>query len=269
VTFIFEITPDADEDKVWRQNIRPLLTGISENVLHICHYGFTEMLNNAIEHSEGRQIRIDTDCTEDTIELTIRDDGIGIFKKIKDKLNLEDERHAIFELSKGKLTTDPDRHSGEGIFFTSRSFDMFFIRSSNLNFIHRNNHEDDWLIEDKDNEAGTVVMMVIHKNSQKTLKSVFATYSDDNFGFTKTHVPVFLAQYGNDKLISRSQAKRVLARVDRFQEVLLDFSGVDMIGQAFADQIFRVFRNEHPDINLVRIHTNDDVEKMIHRVSDK
>jgi len=47
---------------------------------------------------------------------------------------------------------------------------------------------------------------------------------------------------------------------------LLDFSGVEMIGQAFADQIFRVFRNEHPDINLVRINTNDDVEKMIQRV---
>jgi len=49
---------------------------------------------------------------------------------------------------------------------------------------------------------------------------------------------------------------------------LLDFSGVEMIGQAFADQIFRVFRNEHPDINLVRINTNDDVEKMVHRVSN-
>ena len=266
--FVFEIAADSDEDRIWRQNSRPLLTGISENVLHICHYGFTEMLNNAIEHSEGKQIRIVTDCTEDTIELAIRDDGIGIFKKIKDKLNLEDERHAILELSKGKLTTDPDRHSGEGIFFTSRSFDVFFIRSLNLKFIHRNNQEYDWLIEDKAHKAGTVVMMVIHKNSQKTLKSVFDTYSDDNFGFTKTHVPVFLAQYGNDKLISRSQAKRVLARVDRFQEVLLDFSGVEMIGQAFADQIFRVFRNEHPDINLVRINTNDDVEKMVHRVSN-
>jgi len=59
-----------------------------------------------------------------------------------------------------------------------------------------------------------------------------------------------------------------LARVDRFQEVLLDFSGVEMIGQAFADQIFRVFRNEHTDIKLVRINTNDDVEKMVHRVSN-
>ena len=83
------------------------------------------MLNNAIDHSSGTNVVIDIKRTTTSTEMTILDDGYGIFRKIKDSLGLEDERHAVFELSKGKLTTDPDNHTGEGIFFTSRMFDEF------------------------------------------------------------------------------------------------------------------------------------------------
>jgi hypothetical protein len=51
-----------------------------------------------------------------------------------------------------------------------------------------------------------------------------------------------------DPLISRSQAKRVLARVELFRTVLFDFSRVSSIGQAFADEMFRVFAHTHPGI---------------------
>jgi len=64
---------------------------------------------------------------------------------------------------------------------------------------------------------------------------------DNDFGFSKTHIPVFLAAYGEDNLISRSQAKRLLVRFERFKEIILDFENVESIGQAFADEIFRVF----------------------------
>jgi hypothetical protein len=74
-----------------------------------------------------------------------------------------------------------------------------------------------------------------------------------------------LAQYGNDKLISRSQAKRVLARVELFKTVVLNFKDVPTIGQAFADEIFRVFAQQHPQIDIVPIHINSEVKRMIER----
>jgi hypothetical protein len=77
---------------------------------------------------------------------------------------------------------------------------------------------------------------------------------------------VNLAQYGNDKLISRSQAKRVVARLDLFKTIIFDFTGVPSIGQAFADEIFRVFANEHPTISLLPVHANSEVHRMIARV---
>ena len=87
----------------------------------------------------------------------------------------------------------------------------------------------------------------------------------DVFSFLQSDVSIRLAQYAKDDLISRSQARRVLTRFHRFQEVLLDFSGVDFIGQAFADEIFRVFRTEHPEVRLVSNNANSYVAGMIHR----
>ena len=63
------------------------------------------------------------------IFVIIKDNGIGIFKKIVRDHNLKNENEAIFELKKGKLTSDAENHSGEGIFFTSKVVDYFLISS--------------------------------------------------------------------------------------------------------------------------------------------
>jgi len=36
----------------------PLLKDLKNNVKEICQYGFTEMVNNMIDHSESNTIRI-------------------------------------------------------------------------------------------------------------------------------------------------------------------------------------------------------------------
>lgn len=259
-----------EEDVVWRQNILPLLQDVSLNINKICAYGFTEMLNNAIDHSDGKKVIIHIKRTQKKIEMFIIDDGVGIFNKIQKELGLNDVLHSLLELSKGKLTTDPKHHTGEGIFFSSRIFDTFSIASGKLYFSHVSKpgsvDGSDWLLEHKTELIqGTIIQMTIHLGTARTTKEVFDYYSDDEPSFSKTHVPVFLAQYGDENLISRSQAKRLLTRFDRFKEIILDFQNVDSIGQAFADEIFRVFKNEHPNINLHPINENEEVSKVIVR----
>jgi hypothetical protein len=225
------------------------------------------MFNNAVDHSAGRWIQVTIKKTAATTEMTVTDDGVGIFRKIHAELGLLDERHAILELSKGKLTTDPKRHSGEGIFLTSRMFDEFEILSGGAFFTPRHGSSTDWMLERKQPKAGTSVFMNLNNHTARTTKKVFNKYiSGDDCDFSKTVVPVDLARYGNDKLISRSQAKRVLARVELFKTVVFDFNGVDSIGQAFSDEIFRVFANEHPGIQLHSINTKSEVRRMIDRV---
>ena len=254
-----------EEDVIWRDEILPVIGEMPDNVKSIWQYGFTEMFNNAIDHSAGTEISVRIKKSAVTTEMMILDNGVGIFKKIQKAMNLMDERHAILELSKGKLTTDPANHTGEGIFFSSRMFDEFDILSGDVFFSHEFGEKEDWILE-RDTMQGTAVWMKLHKHTARTTKKIFDQFaSGEDYGFNKTVVPVKLARYGQEQLVSRSQAKRLLARVEVFKIVIFDFREVPSIGQAFADEIFRVFANRHPEIILSAVHANSEVKRMIER----
>ena len=267
VAFVKEYKLDNGiaEDTVWLQDIRPKLGKLPDNVMNIWDYCFTEMFNNVIDHSSGNLVVVRVSKSAVNTKIEIQDDGVGIFKKIQKQIGLLDERHAVLELAKGKFTTDPANHTGEGIFFSSRACDDYAIFSGGVYFSHEFGKKEDWILE-ADGLHGTTVVMKLNNHTSRRLKRVFDEYATvDGFGFNKTVVPVKLAQYGDDLLVSRSQAKRVLNRVDRFKTVLFDFAGVDSVGQAFADEIFRVFATQHPNIEIVEIRANKEVSNMISR----
>jgi anti-sigma regulatory factor (Ser/Thr protein kinase)/biotin operon repressor len=264
---MYALANQLEEDRIWSADIKPLITDLPTNAQAIWLYGFTEIFNNAIDHAGCQYISVEVQKTALYTEIRIIDDGEGIFRKIQRALNLHDQRHAVLELAKGKLTTDPAHHTGEGIFFSSRMFDQFAILSGDVYFFHEFNQPGDWILDGhKLLEMGTHVFMRLNNNTARTSKQVFLDFAPgDDFAFTKTVVPVRLAQYGDDNLVSRSQAKRLLARVDRFKVVIFDFAGVEMIGQAFADEIFRVFQQKHPAIEMMSTNTCPEVAKMIRR----
>ncbi len=267
--FRIELAPGLAEDAVWRFRIVPMVSGVPQNVVDICQYGFTEMLNNAIDHSESADAIISYQQDYNTIKMNIIDHGIGIFEKIQRDFNLADPRSALLELSKGKLTSNKKLHSGEGIFYTSRMFERFQILSGKLFYTKTRQEDDGWLIETEDKieyTKGTYVAMHISTKATRTTKEIFEKYQGDNIFFRRTHVPIKLGRYPGEQLVSRSQAKRILARFDDFSEVILDFSGVGQIGQPFADEIFRVFKNAHPHIGLIAIHTSPEINAMIEYV---
>lgn len=266
-TWDFPLRPDLQEHVVWRDTARQALDGIGRRAMDLCNYGFGEMFNNAVDHSEGGRIHVSVTRTSNEVGITILDDGVGIFRKIQDSFDLSSQAEAAFELSKGKLTTDPEGHSGEGIFFTSRMFDRFSIASGNLVFRHTPNMGD-WLLEAvTDHTPGTLIQMKISPRTTRRMTSIYDEFSasEDNLAFDITHVPISLLQFGEEKLVSRSQAKRVLARIPLFRRVVLNFFGVKEIGQAFADEMFRVFANEHPEVQLVILNVSPQVKKMIAR----
>jgi anti-sigma regulatory factor (Ser/Thr protein kinase) len=248
------------------EDVRGQLEPLANNVMAIWNYGFSEMFNNALDHSGATYIHVSVKKTAASCQVVISDNGVGIFRKIKQAMGLIDERHAVLELAKGKFTTDPSRHSGEGIFFSSRMFDDFSIISGNVYFSHLAKEPEDWIIE-TGNTPGTSVTMELNNHTSRSASAVFKKFtSGDSAGFTKTVVPVRLAQYGDDNLVSRSQARRLITRFERFKTVVLDFKGVKMIGQAFADEVFRVFRLAHPEVELVALNPTMKVQGMIAHV---
>ena len=71
--------------------------------------------------------------------------------------------------------------------------------------------------------------------------------------------------FDHPRFDTMSQAKRVAHRFEHFKEVVLDFDGVAEIGQAFADELFRVFTGTHPDVRLRPINTSEAVAQMVRR----
>lgn len=266
-TFMIELSSGLAEDAIWRHRVLPNLVDVPRNILDICQYCFTEMLNNAIDHSASDIALIQYRQSYQHLEMQIFDEGVGIFNKIQKDFDLPDQRTALLELSKGKLTSDKVNHSGQGIFFTSRMLDKFSILSGELYYSRgREGEDDEWLIEVSEKEGvekGTFVKMRISLHTDRTMRGVFDYYQGDDLSFRKAHVPIKLSKYPGELLVSRSQAKRVLARFEDFTEVMLDFKNVDDIGQGFADEIFRVFRSNHPEIEIVWVNTNEKIDKMI------
>jgi anti-sigma regulatory factor (Ser/Thr protein kinase)/predicted DNA-binding protein YlxM (UPF0122 family) len=257
------------EHEVYDREFYSMFEGLPKNIEDIIFYGFTEMVNNAIDHSEGEKCTISIKRDKNEIIISISDDGEGIFKHITRIQALSDEKQAILELYKGKLTTDPANHSGQGIFFTSKMFDSFVIFSKGLIFLHIYDRELDYILDDeKSKKEGTTVIMEISTTSCRTDAEIFDEYSgndEENYAFNKTVIPVKMARINKENLVSRSQAKRLLLRVENFKYVLFDFQDVNTIGQAFADEIFRVYQLRYPNINITAINTVHAVKKMIDR----
>ncbi len=257
---------DLDENIVWRELFANQLSDLPKNVQTIWQYGITEMVNNAIDHSNSEIVSITVWRNALYTTATIEDVGEGIFLKIQKAFNLYDPRESILELAKGKLTTDPNTHTGEGIFFSSKMFDVFIIVSDKLRFGHSNDCIDNFCLEAETEKKGTTVFLQLDNDSTRKSKDIFSEYSNpEDFSFSKTIVPVKLAQYEGEMLISRSQAKRLVMRFEKFQDVVLDFDGVSEIGQAFADELFRVFPNTYPNTKLTTIHVAEKVQHMIVR----
>lgn len=254
------------EDQAWRTVGAPVVKDLPENVRDVWHYAMTEMINNAIDHSGSPQVHVAMRRTALHTQGFVVDDGEGIFLKIQRALGLPDPRESILELAKGKLTTDPAHHTGEGIFFSSKLFDAFDIRSGSLHFMHDAGARD-FLLEHPKDALGTLVYMRLANDSKTLTNDVFLKFAaPDEFTFNKTVVPVRLAQYEGEKLVSRSQAKRLTARFEKFRTVILDFTGVETIGQGFADEVFRVFAAAHPEIDLVPMHMTTAVQEMTNRI---
>lgn len=240
---------------------------LKRNVQDIINFGFSEMLNNAIDHSESKNIEATIYKDGGYLYFEVNDLGIGVFRSIKTKKNLSSELDAIQDLLKGKTTTMPQAHSGEGIFFTSKMADLFLLESYDYRLRIDNEIPDIFVEPVKPVKRGTRVTFKIHLNSKRHASDVFRKYvsNPDTLAFDKTDVQIRLYTMGTVH-VSRSQARRVLNGLDKFKKIVLDFDRVPTVGQGFADEIFRVFQRRHPDIEIEAVHTNEAVQFMIDRV---
>lgn len=259
-------TKGLQEDQVWKQlrsNV-PELGQLNRNAERIANYAFTEMLNNAIDHSGSVIARITLGKLSEEFVFVIADQGIGAFEHVRRHADLEDHVAAIQEISKGKMTTDPKRHTGQGIFFTSKTVDWFSIASNGWRWIV-DNVRGDQTIGESDVRRGTTVRFEILEDTDRDLSKVFDEYTDeDTLGFDRSLTTVRLFEF-DVPFVSRSEAKRLARNLEHFREVVVDFKGIDQVGQGFADELFRVWAEDHTETKLVPVNMDVPVKLIVER----
>jgi anti-sigma regulatory factor (Ser/Thr protein kinase) len=255
------------EDLPWARDFAPFLA-LPAEVARMAQHAFTELLNNAIDHSGGTQVTVSMRQTAMHLQLLVSDDGCGVFDRIESAFAIADPTLAMLELSKGKLTTDPDRHTGRGLFFTSRLADVFDLHANETAFQYRGWDRRSWFKGKPTARQGTSIYMGIALDTARTLDSVLRAHSldGDGYGFDRTVVPLQLMVGGATGLESRAQAKRVATRLHSFRCAEVDFSGISDVGHGFVDELFRVFLREHPEVDVVPVGMVPRVAAMVDSV---
>ena len=256
------------EDLPWQRDFAPCFE-LQPNVARLAQHAFSELLNNAVDHSGGTHVTVSMRQTPMHLQLLVSDDGRGVFESIQQTFDIGDADLAMLELSKGKLTTQPDRHAGRGLFFTSRLADVFDLHANELAFQYRGWDRRSWYRGKPMARQGTSVFMAIALDTTRTLDEVLRAHSADGKGyaFEATNVPLRLIAGGpNTGLESRAQAKRVVSRLGRFRRAEVDFTGIDDVGHGFADEIFRIFVRDQPGVELVPVGMAPRVAAMVDSV---
>ncbi len=264
------INKDLEEHKVLAEVESSLrqIEVLPENVRSIFTFAFSEMFNNSIEHSVSKGISLQVVLQGDKLSFIIEDTGVGVFRNIQKKKKLHSEMEAIQDLLKGKTTTMPKSHSGEGIFFTSRASSLFILDSFGYQLTVSPRINDVQIKNVLVRKRGTKVFFEINIDSQLHLTDIFRKYTnltkESDYGFDKTEVRINL--YTAEGVhISRSQARRILSGLEKFSIILFDFENVPLVGQAFADEIYRVFKNKYPHITLQEENMSEGVKFMVER----
>ena len=258
-------TAGLEEDRVWTEMSGPgsTLATVGATARTVLRYALTELVNNAIDHSGATEVEVAVSWKGDAVELVVRDRGVGVFEHVRLRLGLSSALEALQELSKGKTTTMPERHTGEGLFFTSKAANRFELSSESLRWVVDNRRGDMAVGSVDPPLAGTSARVEVDPDDARDLGEVFAEFTED-LEFSRTRAVIRLFAIGTE-FVSRSEAKRLVRGLERFREVVLDFRGVELVGQAFADEVFRVWAREHPDVGLIPTAMSEPVAFMVDR----
>lgn len=263
-----------EEDRLWIEAVRPWLEsqGVRGNALAVANWVTTEMLNNVRDHSGSPEVEVLGLVSPKDFVIHIVDTGVGLFHRLAMGLGLAGPREAVIEVSKGKRTTDPEHHTGQGIFFSSKLCEWFCIEANGFaaSFVSEDgangatNERAKPLEFLNPSSAGTTIKFRVALDAQRTLRTVFDEYCPQpDINFSKTVIGLRLMVEADGSLISRSQGRRLMAGLEQFEDVTLDFGGVAEIGQGFADEVFRVWRNAHTAIRLRAVNANAEVSAML------
>ncbi len=248
------------EDRVWQEllQLHPALARMSAPVQELFRYAFTEVLNNAIEHSRGNEVEVRfAQASDDTLSFEVHDDGVGLLASLRRKLSVGSVEEAVKRLSQASKPLWAEGQIGVGLFFSSRAARRFEVESNGLRWT-LDNQTAQTATAAASARSGTRVRFQGDLRPRHTLAELFAIHAERTM-IDRSRVVVTLGT----SFISRTEAQRLLRPLERYHTVVLDFRGVKAIGQGFADEVFRIWPSSHPHVTLEPINMSPGVSLMI------
>ena len=201
--------PNVEEDLAWSRDFAPYFA-LPDAVLRLARHAFTELVNNAAEHSGGSQVTVSMRQTPTNMQLLVSDDGCGLFARLGTSHHLETPALAMLELGKGRLTSQPSRHTGRGLYFTARVADVLDLHANDAAFQHRGWQPHHWQPVRPAARGGTSVFVAFSLDTARCLDAEMRAHSLDGagYGFERTRVALSLLGDAQQGLESRAQARR-------------------------------------------------------------
>ena len=257
--FNLPLAMHPDPEQVWVELLAPRLGPLPEPCLATLRYAVLALIANAAQHSGGQALLLSVARKGAQLELLLRDDGRGLFRKLSEDLGLDDPDQAPLELVKGG--------GGSSLLLTARVASAFALTANGLR-LERRPAREGWALSEAPARPGTSLELSLPLLAGRPLDAVRAEHRAPGGGdFSRTRVPVELLPGATAGIAGRARAERLLVHLERYREIWLDFRGVPSLDAEAARTLFREWPAAHPGCRVRWLKASATVSATIAGVS--
>ncbi len=152
------VTPVLNADRLWDDHIAPVLDHDRAAIRDLCRGAFGELVRNAIAHAQAHWINVSFEMTARSIEVSVVDDGRGIFNRLAERIGVSGARQAA-EVMVRQANRPSEGFPASRLLQLGRSFESFVIASDGASLSYYA-AVDSWSLTDTESPTtGTQVSM--------------------------------------------------------------------------------------------------------------
>jgi DNA-binding transcriptional ArsR family regulator len=159
------VTPVLDPERLWDDHIAPVLADDRTPVRDLCRGAFGELIRNVIEHARAGWINVAFSTTARHIDITVADDGRGIFSRVAERIGGASARDTANLWSRHANARSVD-FPGSRLSLLGRNFESFSISSSGIVLSFDATFEQWSVAEAADSTAGTRVSLRLTRSGR-------------------------------------------------------------------------------------------------------
>lgn len=158
------VTPVLNAERLWDDHIAPVVASDRAGIRDLCRGAFGELVGNVVAHAQAQWITVSFTATARHIDVTVGDDGRGIFARLAQRVGLTDP-HETAELMSRHANARSTDFPATRLMLLARNFDSFVISSAGVTLAFDASQEAWFLRDDETAAPGTRVALRLRRGS--------------------------------------------------------------------------------------------------------